>query len=414
MNKLRVGIIGFGRIGAEHAGWIAASGAAEVAAVCDPTPLRLEKARQHPLLTGRDVQFVAQWQRLITLADLDAVLVSTPSAMHHQQVMASLSARPSGGLHVMVEKPMALDLAQARQMVQQAQKCRRILSVFHNRRWDADYLRVRQVRNSGVLGKWINVESRLHQYASCVGPAVREYRPNWRNEAAFGGGGLYDWGSHFVDQLWQLMLPAKPIRVFAQLRSNVWSSDCDDFARLCIDFDDHAVGLLEINCTTALPLPRWHIDGTRGTVQSPSSPTFDVNTWADLSATPSPIRTGASSTVGNGDQMTSYSSPLGEVGRGLPYLIQPLIDGPVLSAAGAPTGGLGFSSALPPLLSPGLTESDIWRTFIAAARGEGHPAVPARSVLPTMLLLDAARLSSRQGQAVDVRDPFNELLTGCV
>ena len=52
-------------------------------------------------------------------------------------------------------------------------------------------------------------ESRIGQWASCVGPAAREYRPNWRNEGAFGGGGLYDWGSHFVDQLWRLMWPAR-------------------------------------------------------------------------------------------------------------------------------------------------------------------------------------------------------------
>lgn len=363
MGKLRVGIIGFGRIGAEHAGWIAASDAAEVVAVCDPTPARLAKAAQHPTLAGRNVQFVDQWQRLIARDNLDAVLVSTPSAMHHEQVMAALSAG-RGGLHVMVEKPMALDLSQATQMVQQAEKSGRILSVFHNRRWDADYLRVRQIKDSGVLGKWINVESRLHQYASCVGPAAREYRPNWRNEAAFGGGGLYDWGSHFVDQLWQLMLPARPIHVFAQLRSNVWSTDCDDFARLCIDFDDGAVGLLEINCTTACPLPRWHIDGTRGTVQSPSSVNFDVGTWADLAATRAP-------------------------------------------ATGAGTSAAGISLPPPPL--PGLTEGDLWRAFAAATRGHGQPAVPARSVLPTMLLLDAARQSSRDGRAADVADQFRQL-----
>ncbi len=371
MNPLRVGIIGFGRIGAEHAGWIAASDTAEVVAVCDPTPLRLAKAAAHPTLAGRDVQFIQQWQHLIDLPDLDAVLVSTPSAMHHQQVMAALSAdrRRGQALHVMVEKPMALDLTQATAMVQQAENSHRVLSVFHNRRWDADYLRIREVKTSGVLGRWLNVESRLHQYASCVGPAAREYRPNWRNEAAFGGGGLYDWGSHFVDQLWQLMLPAKPVRVFAQLRANVWSSDCDDFARLCIDFDDGAVGLLEINCTTALPLPRWHIDAARGTVQSPSSLTFDVSAWADLSATPAPATS---------------------------------------------TGNPATAITLPPMAPPGLSESDIWRAFAAAARGEGPPAVTARSVLPTTLLIDAARHSSRQGQTVDVHKPFTELLAGCI
>lgn len=355
MDKLKIGIIGFGRIGAEHAGWISASGAAEVVAVCDPTPMRLEKARQHPALSGRGVRLVDSWQQLIDLPQVQAVLVSTPSAMHSQQVTRALSA----GRHVMVEKPMALDLPAASAMV--AAAAGRTLSVFHNRRWDADYLRVRAIVQAGVLGKLINVESRLHQYASCVGPAAREYRPNWRNEAAFGGGGLYDWGSHFVDQFWQLMLPARPVRVFAQLRGNVWSDDCDDFARLCVDFDSGAVGLLEINCTTARPLPRWHLDGVRGSADSPSSLSFDVSTWADLSATPAP---------------------------GSPALSLPL------SAEAA------------------LNESEIWRRFALATHGRGEPAVTARSVLPTMLLLDAARQSSRLGQAVDVAESFDRLVQG--
>src|SRR5205814_3231650 len=114
----------------------------------------------------------------------------------------------------------------------------KVLSVFHNRRWDSDYLTVKSAIDVGTFGDIINVESRIGQWASCVGPAAKEWRPGWRNEATYGGGGLYDWGSHFIDQLWRLMLPARPLRVFAQLRGNVWTSDCDDLARVLVDFDN--------------------------------------------------------------------------------------------------------------------------------------------------------------------------------
>ena len=133
---------------------------------------------------------------------------------------------------------MAIDLAQGRQLVHEAKWHRRVLSVFHNRRWDVDYLTLKSAVASNVFGRIINVESRIAQWASCVGPAAREWRPNWRNEAEFGGGGLFDWGSHLLDQLWRLLYPAKPLRVFAQLRGNVWSRDCDDFARVVVDFDN--------------------------------------------------------------------------------------------------------------------------------------------------------------------------------
>jgi predicted dehydrogenase len=275
------------------------------------------------------------------------VLVSTPTAMHHEHASAALRA----GKHVMVEKPMALDLKQARDLVELAEREKRVLSIFHNRRWDVDYLTVKSAVQSGTFGKVINVESRIGQWASCVGPAAKEWHPAWRNEAEFGGGGWYDWGSHFVDQLWRLMLPAKPTRVFAQLRGNVWTTDCDDFARVSIDFDDGAVGVVEINTTTTRPLPRWHVDGTLGSADAPYSLAFDLNTWADLEFTPA--------------EANGSSWPLPRVGDV-------------------------------------LSETQIWESFAAAVRGGGEPAVTPRSVLPTMALLDAARESSRTGRAMEL------------
>jgi predicted dehydrogenase len=250
----------------------------------------------------------------------------------------------------MVEKPMTLDYASSKALADVARSIGKTLSVFHCRRWDIDYLTVKSAIDAGIFGKLINIESRLGQWSSCVGPAAREYRPNWRNEASFGGGGLYDWGSHFVDQIWQLMLPAKPVRVFAQLRGNVWSSDCDDFARVCIDFDNGAAAMVEINTTTTRPLPRWHIDGTLGSAESPFSLAFDTHEWAKLTFTP---------------------------------------------ADGASARQIAMAQA-------GPSETQIWDAFARGCRGEGELAVSVESVLATMKLLDAARQSSSKGVAVSI------------
>ena len=336
---LRIGIIGYGRIGNEHAAWIDASGAARVAMVYDPTPQRREIAGDRGLATTED------FSRLLSDPSIDAVLISTPTSMHCEHALAALRA----GKHVMVEKPMGLDLKQSQQMADLSQQTGRVLSVFHCRRWDIDYLTVKQAIASGAFGRIINIESRLGQWGSCVGPAAREYRPNWRNEASFGGGGLYDWGSHFIDQVWQLLLPAEPVRVFAQLRGNVWTSDCDDFARVMIDFDSGAVALCEINTTTTRPLPRWHIDGTNGSADSPYSLKFDTREWAQL----------------------TFASPDGS---------KRSID----------------------LAQPGLSESAIWSAFARACERTGEVAVSVESVLKTMRLLDAARSSAKHGRAVEL------------
>src|SRR5688500_2073095 len=222
MKPVSVGIIGLGRIGAEHAGWISQCANARPAAVADATPARQALAKERGLLV------YSTPDALLTDPHIDAVLVSTPSAMHFDHASAALNA----GKHVMVEKPMALDLPQSRTLVELAREKKRVLSVFHNRRWDTDYLTVKHNVGAGVFGKVINVESRLGQWSSCVGPAAREYRPNWRNEASFGGGGLYDWGSHFVDPLWRLLWPARPTHVSGPLRGNVWSTRCDRLPRV--------------------------------------------------------------------------------------------------------------------------------------------------------------------------------------
>ncbi len=252
-------------------GWGRCSNASAVAVV-DETPARLAKA------VGLGLNGYRSMQQMLGDDRVQAVLIATPTAMHFEHAKIALGAMK----HVMIEKPMAMNLTEAKELVAIAREKSLTLSVFQNRRWDLDYLTVQSAIASGIFGKVINIESRLGQWSSCVGPAAKEYRPGWRNEAAFGGGGLFDWGSHFVDQLWRVMLPAKAVRVFAQLRGNVWTSDCDDFARVLIDFDSGAVGMMEINTTTTMPLSRWHIDGTQGSASSPYSLEFDLKKWAEL------------------------------------------------------------------------------------------------------------------------------------
>src|SRR5688500_15395917 len=336
--SLRLGIIGFGRIGELHATWTREAQGVEPVAVVDPTPARRACAERRGLKT------YATNVELLEDSSIDAVLVSTPTSMHFDHVMSALRC----GKHVMVEKPTATELDHAKQIVAESRSRGLVLSTFHNRRWDPDYLTLKRAIEEKRFGRVVNVESRLGQYASCVGPAVKDWRPQWRNEAAYGGGGLFDWGSHLLDQAWRLMWPARPVTVFAQLRGNVWTEDCDDLARVTIDFDDGSVGLVEVNTTTMRPLPRWHVDGTAGSADSAHSLDFNTDVWARLTFT---------------DAADGRASELSRAEKG-------------------------------------LTAPTIWERFAAACRGEGEPAVRPESVLATMALLDAARRSSATGRAV--------------
>src|SRR5262245_5231817 len=140
MQELRVGIIGYGRIGAEHAGWIGSCGSAVVAAVCDATPPRRQLAR------SRGFEAVDSIEELLR-RDIDAVLVTTPTSMHFDHGMAALAA----GKHLMIDKPVALNLRQTRELDSEATRRGRVFSVFHNRRWDVDFLTVKNAVASGVF-----------------------------------------------------------------------------------------------------------------------------------------------------------------------------------------------------------------------------------------------------------------------
>src|SRR4051794_22974522 len=104
MEKLRIGIIGFGRIGAEHAAWLSSAQNVRAVAIVDATPARQELARQRGGRVAADVD------TLLADPSIDAILVSTPTAMHFDHASRALAA----GKHLMVEKPMALDLAESR------------------------------------------------------------------------------------------------------------------------------------------------------------------------------------------------------------------------------------------------------------------------------------------------------------
>ena len=154
---MNIGIIGYGRIGNEHAGWIADSGGGKVAAAFDPTPQRRQIAE------GRGLRTVADIDEILNDPQIPAVLISTPTSMHTDHTLRALRA----GKHVMVEKPMTLMLSEAQLVTEEAHKHRLMLSVFHCRRWDIDYLTIKAAIAKGVFGRvpWRHLKD-VHPHVS--------------------------------------------------------------------------------------------------------------------------------------------------------------------------------------------------------------------------------------------------------
>jgi predicted dehydrogenase len=192
---VRIGLVGYGKGGRFfHAPMIAAAAGCELAGVViRSSERRGDLERDHPGMPAYDD--LAQ----LASARADAVAISTPADTHVPLVLEAVSL----GLPVVCDKPFALQSAAARQALKEAERAGVPLTVYQNRRFDADFLTVRAVIDSGELGRVTRFESRIEQYTPPAGIP------------SSGGGILLDLGAHVVDQA--LLLFGPVISVYAEL-----------------------------------------------------------------------------------------------------------------------------------------------------------------------------------------------------
>ncbi|WP_295914499.1 oxidoreductase [uncultured Xanthomonas sp.] len=152
----------------------------------------------------------AAWPQARVVADaaqafadprIDAVVIATPNQTHAPLALAALAQ----GKHVLVDKPFTLDVAEAQQVLAQAQRADRIVSVFQNRRWDGDFLGVRALLEAGTLGEIAEFHSHFDRHRPQVGD-------RWREHALPGSGLWFDLGPHLLDQALQLFGPPQSLQ----------------------------------------------------------------------------------------------------------------------------------------------------------------------------------------------------------
>ncbi|HET7502324.1 MAG TPA: Gfo/Idh/MocA family oxidoreductase [Kofleriaceae bacterium] len=247
---LRVGLLGFGLAGRVfHAPLVAATpGLALAAVVTRDRERRAQLAAAHPAAIALDTP-EALWARA---AELDLIVVATPNRSHAPLAEAALAA----GLPVVVDKPFAVTAAQGRALVEQARARGRMLTVFHNRRWDGGFLTVRRLIAEGALGAVRRFESRFERWS----PAARGV---WREsgDPRDGGGLLYDLGPHLIDQALQLFGPVRAVYAELDVRRSGVGADDDAFVALT-----HASGVrtqLWMSKLAAQAGPRFRVLGER-------------------------------------------------------------------------------------------------------------------------------------------------------
>ncbi|MFC0227026.1 oxidoreductase [Serratia aquatilis] len=243
-EKIRVGLVGYGFASKTfHAPLIAGTSGMDLVAVSSS-----DAAKVHA--DWPSITVVNDSQLLFNDPSIDLIVIPTPNDTHFPLAQQALAA----GKHVVVDKPFTVTLSQAQQLQHQAEQAGLLLSVFHNRRWDSDFLTLKSLLKEGSLGDVVYFESHFDRYR----PQVLQ---RWREQAGAGSGIWYDLGPHLLDQALQLF--GKPQTLFVDLAALRPGAQSVDYFHAVLNYGQRRV-VLHGTVLAAAESARYIVHGTQG------------------------------------------------------------------------------------------------------------------------------------------------------
>lgn len=244
MRKIKVGLVGYGFSGATfHAPLLSVLSEFEITMV-------VSSKKETVLHDLKDVEVVTSLEEVLEDATIDLVVITTPSGMHYEMAKQSLQA----GKHVILEKPMVVETWQAEELIKIAEEKKLLLSVYHNRRWDNDYLTVKKLVSDGVLGEINTYQVHYDRFR----PVIRD---RWREKQGPGSGMLYDLGSHLIDQALDLF--GWPQFVLADVFAQRENAETDDYFHVILGYEKLRV-ILHSGSIIPSHGPRFQVHGSKG------------------------------------------------------------------------------------------------------------------------------------------------------
>lgn len=352
MADLNFGIIGFGFMGQTHGDMIVNDlDYAELVAVCDTNPVQLEKAPEGVATYGAADELLADER-------VDTVIIAVPNNLHLTMVEKAAAA----GKDVICEKPVAMSPAEVERMIEVTREAGVRFTVHHQRRWDEDFNVARAVYDGGKLGRAYTVKSSLYGFNGNM--------HDWHVYPEYGGGMLYDWGVHLLDQMLCLMAGHRLETVYATVR-NVINRDVDDYFDIQMLFDNG------VNCRVEL-----------GTYYLSDEPGWFERHWF-LSGDK------ASAHVDGFDPKGSIVSTTALL-ENVPGKITMTKAGPTRSFGPPPEGRLQVA----PLPKVNVSHRMYFDAYHDYVQGVGDLQVKPEQVLRLMRLVEAIRQSSRERRSV--------------
>lgn len=332
-DEIGVGLIGYGLGGrAFHAPYVRITPGMTLRAVVSRDP-----AKVHADLA--DMQVVPDVAALLAEPGIDLVIVSSPDDLHAEHALAAIRA----GKHVLVDKPFATTLADARAVAVAGEAKGVIVTAFQNRRWDADFRTLRALIESGALGEIVQFESHFDRWRPVPAQVWKEARP---------GGAWLDLGPHLVDQALQLF--GRPLGITADIATLRTDAPAPDYFHAVLRYPDRRV-ILHSSKLAATNTLRFVVHGTAGS-------------W-----------------VKHGIDPQEAATVAGRAPDGADWGVDP--------ADGILTRADGSGGSVPNVAGDYRL---FWNALAAAVRGEGENPVPATDAIRVMEVLDAGLRSAEE------------------
>jgi scyllo-inositol 2-dehydrogenase (NADP+) len=247
MSKIVTGLMAYGMSGRIfHAPFLEAHSGFELKAVTERSK-KVAGERYSDLITYQSID------ELLTDGEIELIVVNTPNDTHYGLATLALKA----GKHVLIEKPAADSVAEVQALFDLGRAQNKQVLIYQNRRWDSDFLSVKQVINSGELGKLLEVTFRFDRYKPALSPKA------FKETGGLAANGLvYDLGPHLLDQL--ISLFGKPLSFDKVKAANRTGSQVDDYFFFRLSYPDNLNVLAASSLLTAQPMPAFVLHGTKG------------------------------------------------------------------------------------------------------------------------------------------------------
>jgi len=243
---IEVGLVGFGLAGrAFHAPVIRAVPGLHLAAI-------LQRSGTEAAEKYHDVRIVRSMDELLAIREIRLVVIATPNATHYPFAKQCLEA----GRDVLVDKPFATTLEEAKSLVEIAKETGRLLTVYQNRRYDGDFQAIQQLVEAGTLGRIVRLETTYDRFRPQLKPGA------WRETTQPGSGILFDIAPHLIDHA--LMLFGLPEAVTADVRAEREHALADDAFDITLHYPKGLRAVLRSSILAAAPRPRFVLLGTLG------------------------------------------------------------------------------------------------------------------------------------------------------